>query len=261
MLGSDIITVEFAAAQTNNCTVKDRFVPFAAFPLINSSAQSPAVFPKEDTCQGDGSWTLVRCARDSKTAEMVMEVVRPLDAHDTQDRAIVPNQQNVDYAYGSSFQYHGSARGSRMISLYDSQGKVLAPATLAPLPSDVTANQSFTATQYSVPADDDTTYACTSFTADLGPNKQRMVVAVDQLMYPKSGALLVHHLVVHACTDSEYFRGFQKTSRCGYKTDVPGPTGYGNCSNVIFACTYYARDYSYCQCCMPLFRRSSGVDP
>jgi hypothetical protein len=237
MLGADIITVEFAAGQADKCTVKDRFVPFAAFPLIDSRTQSPAVYPKEDTCQGDGSWNLIRCVRDPKTAEMVMEVTRPLDAHDVQDRAIGPNQQNIIYAYGSSFGYHSSARGSMQISLYDSQGAVVKPTTIAPLPADVTANQSFTTTQYKVPSDDDTTYACTSFIADLGPNQKRMVVAAESLLQAKSGNVLVHHLVVHACADSEYFRGFQRTQRCGYKTEVPGPTGYGNCSSVVFACT------------------------
>jgi Copper type II ascorbate-dependent monooxygenase, N-terminal domain len=237
MLGADIITVEFAAGQTDKCVVKDRFVPFAAFPLIDSKTQSPAVYPKEDTCQGDGSWNLIRCVRDPKTAEMVMEVTRPLDAHDVQDRAIGPNQQNLIFAYGSSFGYHGSTRGSKQISLYDSQGAVVKPTAIAPLPADVTANQSFTTTQYSVPSDDDTTYVCTSFIADLGANERRMVVAAESLLQAKSGKNLVHHLVVHACADSAYFRGFQRTQRCGYKTDTPGPAGYGNCSNVIFACT------------------------
>jgi hypothetical protein len=180
---------------------------------------------------------MVRCARDTKTGEMVLEVTRSLDAHDTQDRAIGPNQQSIIYAYGSSFAYHGSARGSRQITLYDTQGSVTDSKTVKALPADVSARQSIVASQYQVPSDGDTTYACTSMIADVGPNGKRMVVAADALLKAKSGKNLVHHLIVHACQDSEYFRGFAKTQRCGYKTEIPGPTGYGNCSNIVFGCT------------------------
>jgi hypothetical protein len=237
MLGSDIVTGEFAAGQVDSCTIKDRYVPFAAYPLIDNKNQSPAVYPSEDTCQADDSWKLVRCVRDSKTGEMVLEVTRSLDAHDTQDRAIGPNQQSIIYAYGSSFAYHGNARGSRQVSLYDNQGSVINQKAVQALPADVSAKQNIVASKYQIPSDDDTAYACTSIVADVGPNEKRMVVAVEALLKATSGKNLVHHLVLHACEDSEYFRGFAKTQRCGYKTEVPGPTGYGNCSNIIYACT------------------------
>jgi hypothetical protein len=55
MLGADIVTGEFSGGQTDNCTIKDRYVPFAAYPLIDNKNQSPAVYPSEDTCQADGS--------------------------------------------------------------------------------------------------------------------------------------------------------------------------------------------------------------
>jgi hypothetical protein len=237
MLGADIVTGEFPGGETEKCTIKDRYVPFAAYPLFDSKNQSPSVYPKEDTCQADDSWKLVRCVRDVNVGEMVLEVTRSLDAHDAQDRPIGPNQQSIIYGYGSSFAYHGSARGSRQISLYDDQGSVINPKTVNALPADVSAKQNLVASQYRVPSDGDTTYACTSMIADVGPNGRRMVVAADPLLKTKSGKVLVHHLLVHACQDSEYFRGFSKTQRCGYKTEVPGPTGYGNCSNVVFGCT------------------------
>jgi hypothetical protein len=234
MLGADIVTGEFAAGQVDSCTIKDRYVPFAAYPLIDNKNQSPAVYPSEDTCQADDSWKMVRCVRDVKTGEMVLEITRSLDAHDAQDRAIGPNQQSVIYAYGSSFAYHGSSRGSRQVTLYNAQGSVANAKAVPALPADVSAKQNIVASKYQIPSDDDTTYACTSMIADVGPNEKRMVVAVEALLKTTSGKNLVHHLVLHACADSDYFRIFAKTQRCGYKTDVPGPTG---CSSVVYACT------------------------
>jgi hypothetical protein len=142
------------------------------------------------------------------TGEIVLEVTRSLDAHEAQDRPIGPNEQNIIHAYGASFAYHGSTRGSRQISLYDNQGSVINPKTVNALPADVSAKQNLVASQYQVPADGDKTYACTSMIADVGPTGRRMVVAVDSRLKTKSWKILVHHLIVHACQDSEYFLGF-----------------------------------------------------
>lgn len=55
MLGADIFTAEFASGVLDNCTVKDRHVPFVPFPLTTA----PGPYPVEDSCQTDASWAIV----------------------------------------------------------------------------------------------------------------------------------------------------------------------------------------------------------
>lgn len=233
MLGADIVTAEFAAGENEKCKVVDRYVPWAAYPLL----EEPSVFPVPDDCQTDKSWVLVQCARDTLSGEMVLEVTRSLKAHDTQDRAIGFGPQIVIHAYGVDFQYHSGARGSRSLTLYSKSGDIV-PAMGAemPLPSDVSANQSMVASDYNVPADRVTTYACTGFIGDTGPQKRRMIVAADAVLKSKAGKNVVHHLIVYLCEDSSFFRKYLgKTAKCSLDGEAsPLGNAEAKCSNFAF---------------------------
>lgn len=126
MLGADIVSAKFLPFRLNECTVTDRYVPFFAYPLLKTVPNSPAVFPRADDCQDDGSWVLVGCERDLMAGEIILEVSRPFAAHDTQDRDIVPGFNSFIFAYGGiDFRYHGSARGAASIAFYNEQNDTL----------------------------------------------------------------------------------------------------------------------------------------
>lgn len=232
MLGADIATAEFASAQNSECTLVDRHVPFAAYPLGEQSENASRVFPNEDKCQADRSWNLVACKRDTNQGTLTLEVSRSLDANDDQDRAITSGPQPILYAYGDAFQYHGKARGTRQIILFNSDGS-LPPLVQEPLPNDVVANQFVQASNYTVPSDKVTTYACTSVIADVPAGGKRVLVAADPVLKTRSGKNLAHHLLIYTCADTPYFRRFMKTGSC--LGDGPVGNSEANCTGLIYS--------------------------
>lgn len=153
---------------------------------------APAAFPLPDDCQDDGSWTLLRCERDLSTGEMILEVSRPFDAHDTQDRDIVEGPNGSIYAYGGNFQYHQGNRGAADIVFYEKGKEVVDDPNEVHLPDDVDGFFDIRATNYTIPNTKPTFYACTSKPFELDGRNERMIIAADYL----SNTKLVHHLVL-----------------------------------------------------------------
>lgn len=209
MLGADIFTAEFAPDIMNRCTVKDRHVPFAAYPL--KSGIGP--YPVEDSCQSDNSWYLVSCVREAK-GMLVLEVKRPLKAITNQDRAIAPGEQVMMFAYGGAvFKYHKANRGSSRVVLYQ-KDDTLPPENvkLVPLPIDVEDNFTIRSSNYAVP--NATTYACKSALLPVPKGKKRYMVAADHVLNSVKGQNMVHHFVVRQCRDTASTRKFLKTKEC-----------------------------------------------
>lgn len=142
MLGADIVTAAFEPNATSTCTLVDRHVPFAAYPIGSTNGGSASVFPFEDDCP-DSDWKLVSCGRDVAKGHLLLEVSRPLSAVDNQDRAILPGFSAVMFAYGNSFGYHSSRRQSVQVVLYDDPEL---PALRVDLPDDVEGSFELVAT-------------------------------------------------------------------------------------------------------------------
>lgn len=228
MLGSDIFSAEFASNATKSCKTKDRYVPFSAFPL----GVPPSVFPLADDCQADGSWQLVRCARDPSS--LLLEVVRPLDKHDDQDRAIRPGANAVLYATGQrTFTYHGDSRASQRVVFYGGGDSV------PPLPDDVDGSVDVRATNFTVP-NVETTYACTAVEIETGDG-DRMIVAVDTLLDAKMD--MVHHLTLYLCRGGDYAPQIAETAVCTGGGTVSGPLGNSDagCATFVGGCTLLLR--------------------
>eukprot|EP00737_Agarophyton_chilense_P000431 gb/GEZJ01000482.1/.p1 GENE.gb/GEZJ01000482.1/~~gb/GEZJ01000482.1/.p1 ORF type:complete len:829 (-),score=96.89 gb/GEZJ01000482.1/:2346-4832(-) len=237
MLGADIVTAEFSPGQTTECEMTDRYVPFYAFPLIDSISDAPSAFPLPDDCQNDGSWTLVSCQRIAGKGQMIFEVERSLDAHDDQDRHIPPGPNSVIYAYGSAFAYHGSRRSSTRIILYEEDGTLDAGMDEKPLPDDVDGSIDVIATGYMVPNDKATTYACTSNVIRMEPGEKRMIVAAEPILNATVSAM-VHHLTFWLCRGEEYARLTRNTVECTTgDSEIPGPQGsnLAQCATFIYA--------------------------
>lgn len=240
MLGSDIATVEFDTGATDVCQLVDRHVPFVAYPLGETAPNSPSVFPIEDKCQDDASWTLVSCERDAEAGEMILEVSRSLSAHDEQDRDIPPGINNVIYAFGGSFAYHGSRRASTRVILYQEEGgdESLIGAGQPELPADIDGTFDITATEYTVPDEKVTIYACTSKRFVVPKGEKKMIVAMEPLINSTNDAL-VHHLTLYLCAGEEYLDQTSSTVECTTAdNDIDGPLAnpFAKCSTFIFGC-------------------------
>lgn len=237
MLGADIISAEFAASVLNKCKFTDRYVPFFAFPLTESRPNAQGAFPFPDECQ-DG-WTLVRCERDTKNGHMILEVTRSLDAEDTQDREIVEGPNAVIYAYGSQFEYHRQNRGSQRVVFYEDNAAVKNATAIVPLPDDIDGSVDIVATNYTVPSNVTTIYACTSKRFDVGKNDTRMIVATDVIL--DSPIDMVHHLTLYLCSEKGYADLTRMTVPCtGVDNGIAGPLGNteAGCSTFVGGCKF-----------------------
>lgn len=240
MLGSDVVTAEFESGAVDECKFTDRYVPFYAFPLIESTPDSPSAFPLPDDCQDDGSWELVRCERDVKTGEMVLEVSRPLEAHDTQDREIGPGFQNIIYAAGTQFRYHQSKRASIRLVLYQAGGGTNMVGQSEPeLPDDIDEEVSIIATEFNVPPELTTAYGCTSKRIDIKKGEKKMIIASEPVL--NASIPMVHHLTLYLCRGEKYADLTEETVECGTgDTGVTGPLGHpdAQCVTFVGGCTY-----------------------
>lgn len=249
MLGGDILSAQFT--DDKNCLATDRYVPFFAYPLIESTADAPSAFPFADDCQDDGSWVVHRCERDFTTGEMLIEVSRPLEAHDTQDRSIEEGPVSMIYSYGNEFQYHGGNRGAMQVTLFldrnDPDSKP--PAGEPELPDDVDGSFEVLATNYEVPSNMSTTYSCTTQRVDLGGNGQRMIVAVEPVL--DAPIDMVHHFTLYLCRNEEYAELTKETTTCMSLNGINGPLANpkAGCSTFVYGCKSYKRRISRFGCC------------
>lgn len=239
MLGADVVTAEFSSGQTDSCTFVDRYVPFYAFPLRESVGNASSAFPIPDDCQDDASWTLISCLRSDQDGQMVLEVSRPLQAHDTQDREIPPGLNHIIYAYGTNFGYHGSRRRSIPVTLYTERGTGTTGLNEdPPLPDDVDGSIDVTATSFKVPSGQVTTYACTSSVVSLQPGEQRMIVAAEPILNT-TNVNMVHHFTFWLCEGREYAELIKNTVECSTgDSEIPGPLGNPKalCTTFVFGC-------------------------
>lgn len=243
MLGSDIVSAEFGNDMLDNCTVADRYVPFAAYPLGESTSNASSVFPNKDDCQTDGSWRLVSCTRNPGNGTAVLEVERSLGANDDQDRVIGPGDQAIIFAYGGSgFQRHGKERGSSRVVLYNEDGSY-PKRDISPLPKDVSFTFNLQATNYSVPSANVTTYACTSVELPLPKSGKRALVAVDPVIKSTSGKNKAHHLLLFACADTPFIRSFKQTKYC--QGNGPG-SPEARCQALLYGCKYPITMFQTC---------------
>lgn len=242
MLGADIITAQFIQDYNDQCTFVDRHVPFAAYPLQERTPTSPAVFPEEDDCQNDGSWTLNACKRETSTGQIILEVSRSLDAHDTQDRDIPPDYNNIIYAFGTSFSYHSSRRASTRVLLYDdTNDQAPIGAAEQPLPDDVDGFVDIFATNYAIPSTKSTIYTCTSQVIPLKKGEKKMIVAVEPIL---NSTLFesVHHLTLYLCRGKEYAAETSSTIECSISDNgISGPLGNtkAGCTTFLAGCKFF----------------------
>lgn len=236
MLGADIATAEFS--NRTACTFTDRYVPFVAYPLFESVPGSSSVFPLPDDCQDDASWVLLRCERDSSTGQMLLEVSRTLDAHDTQDRAVVEGVNSFIFAYGDGFKYHRGRRGAADVVFYEN-GAVVEDGGDVKLPEDVDGFFDIRATNFTIPNDKPTIYACTSNVFELDGREERMIIAADYF----TNTELVHHLVLFICSGEEYAAKVKDTVECS-SDPTNGINGVrspeAQCTTFVLACELYS---------------------
>lgn len=234
MLGADIVTAAFEPNAKSTCTLVDRHVPFAAYPIGKTIPNSASVFPLQDHCP-DSDWRLISCERDVAKGHMLFEASRPISAVDKQDRTILPGLSAVMFAYGNSFGYHSLRRESVQVVLYDD---LELPPLRVDIPNDVEGSFELQATNFSIPEDDDTVYACTSIRAPIGSGGKRMIVAAEPILQSDTRSM-VHHFTAYACTGEEYASDTAQTVPCdrGWQ-QVRGPVGNSRagCSVLLMAC-------------------------
>lgn len=229
MLGSDIVSVEFGGNQTESCTMKDRYVPFTAYPLETFSNGASAVYPVEDCKQNDGSWVLVSCTRNLLEKKIKLEVQRTLGAHDPQDREIGPGQQQIIYAYGNGkLDNHGALRGSKQVFLFNEDLSLPSEEADA-LPTDFVHKQTIRGTGYIVPHNRDTMYTCTAVEADIPASGSVTLVASDPFVEVGS---LAHHFLVYACPKFSDWSKMKTTQLCGGDNEIRDPSIF--CNGLLF---------------------------
>lgn len=234
MIGADIVTAEFKSGVMDSCSIVDRYVPFVAYPWD----EAPSIFPIPDDCS-EPDWSLISCQRDM-SGVAVLEISRSLSVKDDkQDRAILPGNSNVLYAYGGQFGYHGSNRHSESITLYreeedddedmnnDENG----------LPSDVDGSFELRATNYRIPAKT-TTYACTTRRMPLQTDQRYMIIGAEPLLSNTTGSM-VHHFTLYLCKGEEYYRQTKNTTVCEGNPFL-GPVANRNasCSTLVLVCKF-----------------------
>lgn len=241
MIGSDLVTAQFSPSQTDRCVIKDRYVPFSAYPLGEQVNQSASVFPVEDDCQDDGSWILLNCQRNVESGVMLLEVSRSLTAHDTQDRDISPGINPVIYAYGDAFGYHSGRRASRQVEMYQSSPDQSVTLEQPPLPDDIDGHISVASTDYVIPSFTNTIYACTSHIIPLKKGEQRMIVAAEH--FSNSTNDMVHHILLHLCSGEEYAKSIRKTAECTsnlfFGVANPQNSEESQCTTLVFVRMFF----------------------
>lgn len=208
MLGADVVTAELSGDDDGpemTCTITDRYVPFVAYPLLNS----PLPFPVSDDCNVS-DWKKVNCRRDSLQGVIRFEVERLMTVDNDQDRNVTNGLNRIIYAYGSSLSYHGSSRGAKAIMMR-------AEKTPDPLPpGDADGVITIKTNKFNVPSDS-TVYACTGLV--LTDTDERHIVAIEPEIDPASAAH-VHHFLLYICGNEDAVQAYDGTGLCDNVFDM-----------------------------------------
>ena len=201
MKGADLVTV--SVSNSGMVTVDDRYAGFAA------TTYTPPTYLNgfsDLTAHLDVSndWTIVSGQQESGVTNVWIK--RALVTNDSQDRTITAGMTRVVWSYGSgdSVSYHGGNRGTLSTIFFGTDTHAF-PAY------DGKWTRRFT--DYAVPGDKITTYACQSFT--FPTDKERHIVALRPIGVTKYN----HHAILHICTDNAYFSDHTSPQLCSYHAD------------------------------------------
>lgn len=175
MPGADFIT---AIPENGKISIQDRYATSFAMPTM-------------DSCQ---DWTLVSASQSN--GKTYVEVTRALDTGDAlNDRAIVPGNTNVLWAFGESpeFGYHGPVnRGMTAVTFIpppakrDTQERAISTIDLTYTPHDIPTNA--------------TAYICQSFRLpdyDQALNDTDHHLSRIDMIIPEASKQYVHHVLVY----------------------------------------------------------------
>lgn len=243
MVGADMVTIQFPGGSNSSsssvCELHDRYVPWASYPWI----EPPMPFPLLDDCP-DSDWVVVSCTHTPIDGSIVFEVRRSLSIspeQEYQDRPILSGPNNILAAHGAGgLSYHGGRNrvSARVTFFDDGNSGVLFDDSV---PDDVDGFFDILATGYEIPADVDTTYACT--TEQVPIEEGRMIVAVEPLINDDMMERgMVHHFTVYLCEGEEYYNVTKNTVTCGGndgdddEDNVFGPLGnnMARCTNFVY---------------------------
>jgi len=161
---------------------------------ITDRHSSDFVMPDED-CKQD--WTLV--SAEETDGWTILEVKRPLDTNDKQDRPIVEGPVRIIAAFGGDTQetisYHNANRITSEVTFFGASATwdTSLPADVQTI--DVTFGNFTTAPD---PKQFATLYACHAFA--MPSDQEYHIVRVDPIIDPRN-VKYVHHAIVHTCSD------------------------------------------------------------
>ena len=189
MKGSDIVTVEVVDGETR---VQDRHCNWVASNPEQGTLSDPQALLMDGlTADEDvhNDWTVHGGYEDE--GQMVVEISRPLDTGDLQDRVITMGNTKIIWAWndGDDVGYHGSRRGTATIPFIED------PSDRIPEHDGV---WEFRIDNFSVPVENITTYACQSF--ELPVDKRRHIVALEPIINDESIGI-AHHVLVYQCSE------------------------------------------------------------
>eukprot|EP01119_Soliformovum_irregulare_P003401 TRINITY_DN138_c0_g2_i1.p1 TRINITY_DN138_c0_g2~~TRINITY_DN138_c0_g2_i1.p1 ORF type:complete len:562 (-),score=111.01 TRINITY_DN138_c0_g2_i1:56-1741(-) len=205
MPGADIVTVSVV---NGAATITDRFA-------------IDKIEPSVDSCQ---DWKLA--SAQETNGRTVVEVYRKLVTNDTtQDRSILPGENRVVFAFGSSdaFAYHGSNRGATSLTFYGT------PPPAIDMSDPTLGSWVLTSKDYEIPAKV-TTYGGTSVALPFedGPFH---IIGFEPVINNATAAR-VHHFVLRFCsTPSPWYSYF--LNQTGDHDDAASLAGY--CSGQLWA--------------------------
>lgn len=205
MAGSDILTLYFA--DSGVLSYDDRYTFSETLPVV-------------DQCN---NWIL-NSGQQTSDGHSVFELTRALDTGDPQDRPIVPGENRIIWAFGSTnvLSYHGYInRNAQSFVFYG------APPQPQADPGSFVA--SYQVNNYMIPLQD-TTYTCNVFALPVQTNPLHLIEFDAQI-----SSSLVHHAVIQGCiSNSSWVTSHLNNSQQCYTTSDQIPQ---ECSQVLWAWT------------------------
>ncbi len=226
MLGADIVAAHVDESECS-VNVEDMYVPWKPFPFAPYTGGPENPFPVLDESSGGCSdWHAISGSLEDGCTQVVVK--RKLETGDGAfDRPIVLGKPTrVIWAFGATKQvtYHGANRGSAGIDFGSAnleEDEITCSDCFAhdltlnnaPIPSHVTS------------------YLCQAFEMPTGAAGNHTIA-----FYPKiDNAKYVHHILVHACDDDDYFRSHLDTpSYCGGSKPGGSPLST-RCHSLLYA--------------------------
>lgn len=120
MKGSDLVTAYVTSS--GDVQVKDRYAPFV--PVSYDTATGAASYPGLTAIADDHNDWAIHNGFRTADGYMRVDMSRPLDTGDAQDRPIAVGPQRIVWAWGESgaVGYHGSHRGTGTIEFIPAAG-------------------------------------------------------------------------------------------------------------------------------------------